>query len=33
MSWGCGSAAASKDLVYGIGTSTPVTRITGASKW
>jgi hypothetical protein len=29
----CGSAAISKDFVYGIGMSTPVTRHTGASKW
>lgn len=29
----CGSAFASNVLAYGMGTSTPATRQTGASKW
>lgn len=33
MSAGRGKAAASKDLVYGIGTSAPVIRMAGWSKW
>lgn len=32
MSFICGKAAISSDFAYGIGVSTPVIRITGASR-